>query len=568
MKRTDAIKPEQSVREANKEKGAFSFLRTRLALLLCSVPVLLCFFAFLYMLGMTHLEHNPRDFASSLAWAAETFTTTGYGGDHHWNHPIMVGFVILVQFAGVFLVFLLFPILLMPYFEQRFEGRLPTVLPKLAGHIVIYSYGPAVETFLRQLEHNRVPFVIYEENEATARRLQERGRRVVFGCLADDAPDLRSLQQARGLVANGDDYNNAVFILSARQQGFTGKIVAMVRHPNRRSPMMRAGADVVFTPTHILAAAIAAKASTRISPRVSGVQRLGRHLEIAEVRIHRTSTLADKTLAETGVGAKTGATVIGQWMGGVLVPQPDARTPMPVDSILIVVGSNDSINKLGQLATPVATTGPFLVMGYGEVGQKVCELLLAAGEKVVVVDINDRPGVDVVGDPLDHQLLEEKAGISEAQAVVLALEDDAMTLFVAAGTRALAPELTIVAGVQRADSIARIHRAGADFALSVGQVADQLLGYQLFGEESISIQPQIKVVRTLPGVLAGAAVISSRVRERTGCSIVAVERGDEVIVKFNEDLTLAEHDHVYISGTPAAIDKYYEAFPGSRDQVR
>ena len=29
--------------------------------------------------------------------------------------------------------------------------------------------------------------------------------------LADDDPDLRSLQNARGLVANGEDYDNAVF---------------------------------------------------------------------------------------------------------------------------------------------------------------------------------------------------------------------------------------------------------------------------------------------------------------------------------------------------------------------
>ena len=563
MKTTGAPKKEESDAGANREKGAFSFLRTRLALLVASVPVLLCLFAWLYMTGMTHLEHNPRDFASSLAWAAETFTTTGYGGDHHWSHPLMVAFVILVQFAGVFLVFLLFPILLIPYFEQRFEGRLPTTLPKMADHIVVYSYGPAVETFLRQLEHNRVPFVIYEEDESVARRLKARGRRVVFGRLVDDTPDLSTLQQARGLIANGKDYQNAVFILSARQQGFSGTIVAMVQHPNRRPPMMRAGADVVFTPTHILAAAIAAKASTRISPRVSGVQGLGRHLEIAEVRIHRTSSLADCTLADAGIGAKTGATVIGQWLGGVLIPQPDPKTKMPVDSILIVVGSYDSIVKLGQLATPVATTGPFLVIGYGEVGQKSCELLTGAGEEVVVVDTRGQEGVDVVGDPLDHHIL-EKAGIERAQAVVLALEDDAMTLLVAAGTRALTPELTIVAGVQSGDSIARIHRAGADFALSVGQVADQLLGYQLLEEESVSIQPQIKVVRTLPGDLAGTPVISSRVRERTGCSIVAIERGDDVIVKFDEALALSENDQVYVCGTPDTIDKYYETFPGTK----
>ncbi|MBN2192530.1 MAG: two pore domain potassium channel family protein, partial [Polyangiaceae bacterium] len=185
----------------------------RLLLLLGSTPILIICFAWLYMLGMTHLEHDPRDFSSSLSWAAETFTTTGYGGDHHWRHPLMVGFVILVQFAGVFLVFLVFPIFLMPFLEERFEGRLPTSLPNLERHVVIYRYGPAVETFVRHLEHQGVPFVIYEENEAAARRLRERGRRVVFGHLADDDPDLTSLHRARGLIANGEDHDNAVLTL-------------------------------------------------------------------------------------------------------------------------------------------------------------------------------------------------------------------------------------------------------------------------------------------------------------------------------------------------------------------
>ncbi len=537
----------------------------RLVLLLGSAPLLMVLFAWLYMLGMRHLEGKPRDFLSSLGWAAETFTTTGYGGDHHWNHPVMLGLVILVQFAGVFLVFLVFPIFLIPYLEERFEGRLPTALPKLKDHLIIYRYGPAVETFVRQLEHDRVPFVIFEEEEAAARRLQERGRHVVFGRLAEDDPDLSSLRRCRGVVANGDDHDNAVLTLSARDQGFTGKIVAMVQHPNRRAPMMRAGADIVFTPTHILAAALAAKASTKISARVSGAQSLGRHLQIAEVRIHKTSSLANRTLADAGVGARTGATVIGQWVDGELVPQPGARAPMPVGSILIAVGSDDSIAELGRLATPVATRGPFLVLGGGEVGQKVRELLTDSGEEVTVIGAAARPGVDLVGDPLEHELL-RRAGITSAQAVVIALDDDAATLFAAASTRALAPEVTIVAGVRRADSVARIHRAGADFALSVGQVAGQLLAFQLFGEEAVSVQPQIKVVRTRAGDLAGRPLLSSQVRERTGCSIVAVERGDEVIVKFGKELALTDIDRVYVGGTPSAIDRYYDTFPGTRDQ--
>ena len=36
----------------------------------------------LYMLGMGYFEGEPRGFWSSMEWAAETLSTTGYGSDH------------------------------------------------------------------------------------------------------------------------------------------------------------------------------------------------------------------------------------------------------------------------------------------------------------------------------------------------------------------------------------------------------------------------------------------------------------------------------------------------------
>ena len=537
----------------------------RLVMLIVSLPLVVLATAWIYQLGMSHLEGQPRDFNTCLEWAAETITTTGYGRDAEWSHPLMTLLVIAVQFTGVFLIFLIFPVFLIPYLEERFEGRLPTALPKLAGHIVIYRYGAAVESLVRQLEHDKVPFVIFEEDENVARRLHERGRKVVYGKLADDDADLSGLRDARGLIANGDDFDNAVITLSARNQHFTGQIICMVAHPKRREPMLRAGADAVFTPLHVLAAAVAAKASTKISPRVSGAQILGRDLEISEVRIHPTSSLAGRSLIEGQVRVKTGATVIGEWIDGELVAQPDPHAPLAIGSILIAAGSHESIVKLGQLATPVANEGPFVIIGFGKVGAKVRQLLLDAGEEVVVIAGEALHGVDFVGDPLDQDLL-EKVGLERARAVILTLEDDSATLFAAAVARAMAPEAAIIAAVRRADNVARIHRAGADFALSVGQVAGQLLAFQLLGEESVSIQPQIKVARTAAGELAEVSLMSSRIRERTGCSVIAVERGDELIVEFGEEFIVAVNDIVYITGTTDAVGEYYELFPATRSQ--
>ena len=57
--------------------------------------------------------------------------------------------------------------------------------------------------------------------------------------------EFEQLIGARGVVANGEDYDNAVLALSARQAGYTGPIVALVRSPERRSPLQRVGATAV-----------------------------------------------------------------------------------------------------------------------------------------------------------------------------------------------------------------------------------------------------------------------------------------------------------------------------------
>src|SRR5262249_20096888 len=154
---------------------------------------------------------------------------------------------------------------------------------------------------------------------------------------------------------NGTDDENAAVVLAARQLGFRGPILALVEEPFHRRPMMLAGATAVFTPRHILGAALAARASLRISPREGGIQQLGRNLEGAEIRVHHHSPLAGHTLNETAVGSRTGAHVIGQWLGGELAVPSGSGLRLEPDGILVVVGSHAGIDRLRDLAGGAVT---------------------------------------------------------------------------------------------------------------------------------------------------------------------------------------------------------------------
>ena len=442
-----------------------------------------------------------------------------------------------------------------PFFDESpAEGTLPAV----EDAVVIYGYGPEVETLIEELASRHLPLVVIEEDEATARQLQTSADvQVVHAHLA--ALDLRPLTKAKALVANGSDDDNALFALSTREAGFAGPIVAMIEHPQRRGPMLLAGATAAFTPNHVLAAAIAVRASAKIGPRVAGVESLDSFLEVAELRVHDQSPLANRTLAETELYTRTGAHIVGQWADDALGSPPAAAEKLQPGAILVAVGTPESIHRLNDMARPITQQGPIAVIGFADVGQKLVEILHATGEEVRVVDEVERAGVDVVGDVLDVRVL-DRAAIAEARVVILALDSDRAALFAAAVVRDHVPEIPLLACVSHVENADRVQRAGADFALSVSQVAGQLLVHHVLGE-MVSHKPRIKMVKLRPGPLAGRHPLAVRIRERTGCSVVAVERAGDVIMEIPASLVLEPEDALYVCGTPAAFDRYYEEFP-------
>ncbi len=388
-----------------------------------------------------------------------------------------------------------------PLVEERYDGKLLHHLPDLKDTVVIYGYGAEVASLMEELKRREISMILVEENETVARRLHARGDRVVHASIAEGDLDLRPLADARALVANGDDEYNAMFALSAREQGFTGPIVALIDNPNRRAPLQLAGATVAFTPTHVLAAAVAVRASARIGPRITGVQPLANLLEVVEVRIHDESSLANKTLAEANIYASTGVHIVGQWAHGNLESPPTAEQALQPGMILVAIGSADSIKRLSEIARPIRKQGRIVVAGYGNVGSKLVEMLKDAEEAVCVIDQKDIPNVDVIGDILETDVL-ERAGVDRARVVILASENDSATLLAATVIRNYAPEVPIIACAALEENVSRIQQAGADFAVSISQVAGQLLAHHILGEMA-SQQAHIKLVKHGVSHLAG-----------------------------------------------------------------
>ena len=354
-----------------------------------------------------------------------------------------------------------------------------------------------------------------------------------------------------------------------REHGFTGPIYALAEEPIYRPPMLQIGATEVFTPAHVLGGALASRASTRISPPAEGLSLLGHDVGMIEFRVRPNSRLAGQLLGDLHLQGIRGVSVIGQWREGVFTTAKGPNTRIEPGGILVVVGPQQRLEAVERMAMPIRRTGPIIIVGYGTVGQKVGEMLRDAGEACTVIDIKPGPGVDIVGNVLDSGTL-ERARVKESGALILALNDDSEAVFATAALHEYAPEAPLIVRVNRTPNIERIYRAGADFAISLGQVACQILSYHLLDEQVLPVENRIKFSRTTPGSLVGSRPWSNEALDQTGVRIVAVEREHEVIVEFSDEFRLQADDTLYLCGSLDGLERCQRQFqtasiPARRD---
>ena len=184
--------------------------------------------------------------------------------------------------------------------------------------------------------------------------------------------------------------------------------------------------------------------------------------------------------------------------------------------------------------------GPFLVAGFGEVGRKVHELLCDVGEEVRVIERQAGANVDVAGDVLDSSVL-ERARLTEARALVLALDSDDSTLFATVIARDIASDVPIIARVNHARNLDNIHRAGADYALSIADVSGQMLSAKLLGRRARVREEHRRVMR-----VDGASVAGRTAAELDGRTVLAVQRGDEMLREVDPRLRFEAGDEVWV----------------------
>lgn len=511
-----------------------------------------------YDWAMAVFEGQERSFFESLLFVVETFTTTGYGVDYDWQTVPMMVLVVSMMFTGVVFIFMALPLFVVPWFEERLSTSPPTAVTDFREHVVICSYTDRSETLIEELDVQSIPSVVIEPDRDLAADLYEDGVSVVHGD-PESAETLlgANLPEAIALVADVDDETNASITLAATQSvGNDGvQIITFVEDPDLAEYHRYAGADTVFSPRKLIGESLANKVATGVTGEVADAVKISADFEIAELPVHAGSQIAGVSVADSGIRERTGANIIGAWFRGEFVTPPSPNAHIDERTTLLVAGREQQLETLKKLTlsdTQQRGHGPVVVCGFGEVGSTVAQSVTASGFERITVDSEDKSGVDVVGDVTDADTLIE-ARVDDAATIILTLSDDTLAVFATLVARQLNEDVEIIARANETESVQKLYRAGADYVLALSTVSGRMLASTILGEDVISFDQQVEIVRVPAGTLAGRSLHESDVRARTSCTVIAVERDDEVLTDLSPEFTFERGDDVVVAGPDSGI---------------
>ncbi|OFV67221.1 MAG: potassium channel protein [Candidatus Syntrophoarchaeum caldarius] len=212
----------------------------------------------------------------------------------------------------------------------------------------------------------------------------------------------------------------------------------------------------------------------------------------------------------------------------------------------------------------------YVVIGYGDVGRAVVEVLQGKTELVVVDRHEDQLKKlelpYVVGNGVEEDTL-ERAGIKDARMVMILLNNDTDVVFTTLLVKNMNPHAVIIARANTVEAIERIYRAGADFVAALPIMAGELLAKLVTTTHELE-----DVVRLCEGIeifkyevckgspMIGHNLADLDVRRKTGCTVIGIKRGEEVIAEITAATEIQEGDIVAVIGYEEQIEQFKKLF--------
>jgi voltage-gated potassium channel len=511
-------------------------------------------------------EGQRHTWMTGFYWTLVVMSTLGFG-DITFTSDIGRAFSMLVLLSGIMFLLVLLPFTFIqffyaPWMAAQSAARAPReLLPTMRGHVILTHYDPVTTALIARLRQYGYRYVLVVTEVAEALRLHDLGLAVMVGDL--DSPDTYRLcraSQAALLTTTDIDTVNTNVIFTVREAAAQVPVITTASSSASAEILRLAGADHVLQLDQVLGEALARRTigGDAVTHVIGQVDRL----LIAEAVATRTP-LVGRTIRENRL-TDLGVTVIGVWdRGRFQAATPD--TFIGPNTVLVLAGAQEQLHSYDEAFVIYnVSTAPVVLIGGGRVGQATARALRARHIDYRIIEQNPavvlEPEVTIVGDAAEMGVL-EKAGIREAPAVIITTRDDNTNIYLSILLRHLRPDIEIIARCTLERNVPTLHRAGADFALSMASMGATMIMNLLKRTNILMVAEGLNIVSMpIPPTLAGLTLAESGVREKTGCTILAVRTDGQTRTNPNPREPLPAEGEILIIGTLEAEERFLELY--------
>ncbi len=201
--------------------------------------------------------------------------------------------------------------------------------------VVVIGGGKVGQAVAAALKRRSIPVHMVERDPSLASALADLPDRLVLGDAADrevmrsvgveDAPSI--------VLTTNDDATNIYLAAYSRRLNPEARIVSRITHDRNLASIQRAGADLTLSYTTLGVETLHSLLYRRL-PILLG-EGIGFH------ELPCPPSLEGTTLQESGIGRRTGLTVIAVEAGDTLLTDPGPRTVLSPGCVLLAIGSHE-----------------------------------------------------------------------------------------------------------------------------------------------------------------------------------------------------------------------------------
>jgi voltage-gated potassium channel len=516
-------------------------------------------------------EGQDHSWLTGFYWTLTVMSTLGFG-DITFESDLGRTFSMIVLATGIVFLLVLLPFTIIQFFyapwvEAVAAARTPRkVSDDTTGHVILIHYDAVTEDLIAKLEQAGISYVLLVSDFDDASRLHDMGVRVVFGPLDHMSTYSSARAESAALIAaTSDDVTNTNVAFMARQVATDVPIAATSTNPTATAILEHAGATCVFQLGELMGRTLArgmvgGDAVTHVVGNID-------ELLIAEANAHQTP-LVGKTIQENRI-SDHGVSVIGLWDRGEFQP-PTPDSVVNEHTIMLLAGSKEQLTNYDEAFVIYnVSVQPVLIIGWGNVGSAAGAALSERGVEWIAVELDANRASNagkfsdriIVGDATDPATLEQ-AGLMDAPAVLITTNNDSLNIYLTIYCRSVRPDAQLICRATQKQNTETLHRAGADFVHSYASMGATSIINQLVGDRVATVAEGLDLFRRpVPASLENLALSECGVRDRTGCSIIAIRDPQLGLIATPPASTvLIAGQELVLAGGTEAETRFIEAY--------